>query len=123
MEDELKHFGVVGMRWGHRKNPSAIFARASRKADKLKFKAAKVNKKVGSLTEKRSKYQSKGYEEKADKLTSKLEKATAKRDKREIKADKWMRSMASTFSLTKMSEIEEEDLIAGRDYVDMLRKG
>lgn len=123
MENEIRHYGVIGMRWHHRKNPSEAFGKASRKADALKFKTAKVNRKIGKLTEKRSKYQAKGYIEKADKVASKIEKATAKRDKREIKADKWMRSMASAFKQTKMSEIAEEDLAAGRDYISMLRKG
>ena len=122
MENELQHYGVVGMRWGRRKNVSRAFGKASKKADRLTNKANKADLKVEKLTSKQSKYESLGDSDKANKTSAKLEKATAKRNLKQEKADKWISSMSSTFKTAKMSEISYEDLIAGQNYVTMLRK-
>lgn len=55
-------------------------------------------------------------------LSAKLEKAMVKRNLKQEKANKWISSMSSTFKNAKMSEISHEDLIAGQNYVTMLRK-
>ena len=122
MENELRHYGVVGMRWGRRKNVSKAFGKASRKADNLTSKVNKADQKISKLTNKQSKYESRGDSEKASKTSAKLEKATAKRNSKQEKADKWISSMSDTFKNAKMSEISYEDLIAGQNYVTMLRK-
>lgn len=122
MENELQHYGVVGMRWGRRKNVSRAFGKSSKKADRLTNKANKADRKVAKLTNKRSKYESLGDSDKVNKISAKLEKATAKRNLKQEKADKWISSMSSTFKTAKMSEISYEDLIAGQNYVTMLRK-
>lgn len=122
MENELQHYGVVGMRWGRRKNVSRAFGKSSKKADRLTNKTNKADRKVAKLTNKRSKYESLGDSDKVNKISAKLEKATAKRNLKQEKADKWISSMSSTFKTAKMSEISYEDLIAGQNYVTMLRK-
>lgn len=122
MEEEIKHYGVVGMRWGRRKNVSRAFGKASKKADRLTAKANKADRKVSRLTSRQSKYESRGDSDKANKTSTKLEKATAKRNLKQEKADKWISSMSDTFKNAKMSEISYEDLIAGQNYVTMLRK-
>ena len=122
MEEEIKHYGVVGMRWGRRKNVSRAFGKASKKADRLTSKSNKADRKVAKLTSKQSKYESRGDSDKANKTSAKLEKATAKRNLKQEKADKWISSMSDTFKNAKMSEISYEDLIAGQNYVTMLRK-
>lgn len=122
MDEELKHYGVVGMRWGRRKNVSKAFGKASKKADRLTNKANKADRKVEKLTNKQAKYEFRGNSEKVEKISAKIEKAATKRDSKQAKADKWIKSMAKTFKSAKMSEISYEDLIAGQNYVTMLRK-
>lgn len=122
MEEEIKHYGVLGMRWYRRKNVSRAFGKASKKADRLTAKINKADRKVSRLTSKQSKYESRGDFDKANKTSAKLEKATAKRNSKQEKADKWLSAMSDTFKNAKMSEISYEDLIAGQNYVTMLRK-
>lgn len=122
MEEEIKHYGVLNMRWGRRKNVSRAFGKASKKADRLTSKANKADRKVSRLTSRQSKYESRGDSDKANKTSAKLEKAKAKRNLKQEKADKWIGSMSDTFKNAKMSEISYEDLIAGQNYVTMLRK-
>ena len=35
MENELRHYGVLGMKWGVRRNSSKTYAKASKKLSKL----------------------------------------------------------------------------------------
>lgn len=119
MKNELQHYGVLGMRWHHRKNPSAAFAKSSIKADKLKYKSEKANRKVEKYTAKKTKY---AGTEKEAKYDSKLTKAKSKAASKKAKADKWMNAMSDTFKKTTVSQITYEDLNTGKDYVPMLRK-
>ena len=121
MEDEtqLKHYGVVGMRWGRRKNASATFAKASKKANKLNLKSDRANRKVDKFTSKVVKYSGTDKEEK---YANKLDKAKTTAQRKQAKADKWMNEMAKTFRKTKISEISYEDLSIGKDYVPMLKR-
>lgn len=51
---DLRHYGVIGMKWGRRKNPSRAFTKASAKLDRLNTKAAKRNAKFTRLDSKSS---------------------------------------------------------------------
>lgn len=41
--NELKHYGVLGMRWGIRRNKSKAFRKASKKANRLEEKRMKTD--------------------------------------------------------------------------------
>ena len=125
MEDELKHYGVPGMKWGVRKDPSKAFAKASRKADKLREKAYVAQQKatkqrVKSLKRLGKRSLTSVGVELDNRAIRKHAKAEGRAYNTQKKSHKWEKQMSRSFANVKVSEISKEDLNAGREYVYML---
>lgn len=121
--NELMHYGVLGMKWGKRKNPSSAFGKSAEKADKLRRKISKTEVKLDKASNKLTKYNQRGDQDKANRAAAKVNRVGQKLQKRTAKSQKWEKAMSKTFNKTKMSDITQKDLIKGRDYVNMLVKG
>lgn len=167
---DILHYGVLGMKWGRRKNPSKAFRKASVKADRLHKRTERLSAKADRREAKAAKARQNAKDidrdytiangkaakahrqiernlmikpsaKKAEKLdlnASNLKevrdiaegnatsaeqvarKARLKADKAASKSAKWERSMARTFANTKITEINIEDRLKGKAYLDML---
>lgn len=124
--NELKHYGVLGMRWGIRRNKSKAFRKASKKANRLEEKRMKTDLKSAKLHKKALKIAAKAkYPEDfrgAYELESRSGDLQYKSAKLKNKGMKWAKSMEKEFSNVKMSEISQKDLDIGKKYTYMLLK-
>lgn len=122
-ESGVKHYGVVGMKWGVRRgNYSKAFTKASNKANKIEKKRVKIDAKAANKQYKASKKLAAGRYEKGFKQQKKAAKLMKKSAKLQKKGAKWANKMEKVFSEVKVSDITPEALERGKRYAYMLAK-
>lgn len=136
------HYGVLGMKWGIRKDPSTAFRKASKKANKLdakqqrlgdkstkaNWKASKANHKLEQDIDRRAKGSILARNDDDHDLLSKDAKAKSskandiqlKYNAARLKSQKWESKMEKAFANVSVSDISEDDLEYGERYVYML---
>jgi len=125
---ELEHYGVLGMKWGVRKNPEVAYAKAGKKLSKLDTKVSKLNAKAAKKEQKAVKKQRKASSailfkkhkaKVASKATQKVLKKYQKAQEKQIKAFRWNESMKKAFANTKVKNANKEYVNLGKKYSQM----
>lgn len=106
-EETLAHYGVIGMKWGIRKNPQKAWVKANIELAKRKKKAGeKTKRKVSRLSRQALRANKKASRKlstdkqkaKAFKKNAQLDKAINKSSKADKRAAKWERQMKDIYS-------------------------
>lgn len=128
-DDEFMHYGVLGMKWGVRHNPSKAYRKSSQKADKLAAKvdkkskkASKTNAKAEKVARRKVSFGLQPSNEAVARRAKNAARAQKKYEKATKKQNKWLANMKKEFQNVSVSEISSDDLSAGQNYIEVLRK-
>lgn len=139
-DNELKHYGVLGMKWGIRRATGAAskgdsdrakqrysktFAKASKEAAKRERKVYKTEQKAAKQREKTDKRLARpSFTDfgiaKERRMLKKAAKTANKARKAQKASVKWEKKMSKTFSEVSIKDVNRESLDAGRKYAYML---
>lgn len=128
VDSYLEHYGVLGMKWGVRKDPERAYSKASQKMDKLDRKAqkagAKAVKREAKSVQKQQRADSailfkKLKARSAGRAIARSEKSRQKYVKQMSKALSWYKEMENAFRDVGISKLNPAKSALGKKYVDM----
>lgn len=137
-EDELYHYGVLGMKWGVRKNPERAYSKATEKSQALYARTQDLSKKADSQSNKARKARSRyiratnkaasattdAEREASAKRIAKTARNVVKADRRYAKADYLYKSSLAKsvqwdqFAKKELSKVDAVDVSTGKRYAD-----
>lgn len=120
-QEYLAHYGILGMKWYKRKNPSKAYAKAVKKKNKLDMKSAKINLKAAKKQQKATKTLSRATSssqiQKGFNQQAKANKWNLKAAKLQKKGLKWAKQMDKEFANYDIKKLNKDTILGGKKVV------
>lgn len=123
-QNELMHYGVLGMKWGVRHNPKKAYTKSSSKLHKLDSKYKKAQGKADDSAA-RAERKAGSFFASKESVRSAINTANKKQSRANniaFKASKWFKRMEKEFSKTKVVSLSKEDIAIGKRYCEQVRR-
>lgn len=119
MNNELYHYGVIGMKWGVRKNPSKAYAMAMRKSNKIEKRRAKTEAKAHKLMKQGAKlynrYRLTDFREIGNEKMVRAHALEVKAADIAKSGERWKKAVDKTFKDYSVSKITDGNVKAGKN--------
>lgn len=103
-ESDLTHYGVLGMKWGVRKNPQKAYTKANKKLHSLRGKSVALN--LKAQKKKARVYRRWSDPETYSRKLHRISLMEVKSEKYAKRAERWSKQMDKVFATIPLSQID-----------------